>query len=44
MDERSEVAALWGSAENRAYSVEERLSCALAALERMSALVPGWDD
>jgi hypothetical protein len=40
----SEVAALWGSAENQHYPVEDRLRCALAALQKMSTLVPGWDD
>lgn len=33
MDAASEAAAFWGTAENRAYSVEDRLACALAALD-----------
>lgn len=44
MDERSEIAALRGIAENDAYPVNARLQCALSALERMSKLVPEWDD
>lgn len=33
MDKASEAAAFWGLAENKAYSVEQRLACALKALE-----------
>lgn len=44
MDERSEIAALWGSAENVVYPVEQRLQFALAALERMHALLPEEED
>lgn len=33
MDEASTAAAMWGSAENQAYSVEDRLAMALQALE-----------
>ena len=49
MTPAQEAAALWGSAENRGYSVEARLSMALAALkffgglaERVEALAEEW--
>lgn len=41
---RHEIAAFWGSAENTAYSTEERLRFALAALDKMWALVPEVED
>lgn len=44
LDEKSEIAALWGSAENVHYRPEHRLQHALLALEKMSKLVPGWDE
>jgi hypothetical protein len=44
MDEQMQIAALWGSAENEAYSTQARLNFALAALQRMSKLVPGWEE
>jgi hypothetical protein len=43
MDEKTEIAALWGSAENEAYSMDRRLKYALTALDKMSSLVPGWE-
>ena len=51
MTPAQEAAALWGSAENRGYSVEARLSMALAALkffgglaERVEALADEVDE
>lgn len=44
MTDPHEAAALWGSAENAAYTAEERLACALRALEFYGADALAEDD
>lgn len=44
MTSNHDGAALWGSAENHAYSVEERLRFALAALDHFVPRLEAVDD